>query len=130
MKRIGVLTSGEDSPGMNAAISAVVRKAMYHNLEVYGIYHGYAGLISGHIEKLELGSVGDIIQRGGFPSAADRVLASRLEARAVELLIEGKGGRCVGIQSNKIVDHDISEALAQKHTIDLDMYKLSKELSI
>jgi 6-phosphofructokinase 1 len=65
MKRIGVLTSGGDAPGMNAAIRAVVRKAMYHNLEVYGIYYGYQGLINGDIKKLELGSVGDIIHRGG-----------------------------------------------------------------
>ncbi|WP_379965476.1 6-phosphofructokinase [Ectobacillus sp. sgz5001026] len=319
MKRIGVLTSGGDSPGMNAAIRAVVRKGIFHDLEVYGIYHGYAGLISGHIEKLELGSVGDIIhrggtklytarcpefktlegqmqgiaqlkkfgiealvviggdgsyqgakkltehgfpcigvpgtidndipgtdftigfdtalntvidaidkirdtatshertyvievmgrhagdialwtgladgaetilipeakydmeeiiarlkrgtergkkhsiivvaegvgsaidigkkiqdatqfdtrvtvlghvQRGGSPSAFDRVLASRLGSRAVELLLEGKGGRCVGIQNNKIVDEDIIEALSHKHVIDLDMYQLSTELSI
>ncbi len=65
MKRIGVLTSGGDSPGMNAAIRAVVRKGMYHGLEVYGVYQGYTGLIAGNIKKLELGSVGDIIQRGG-----------------------------------------------------------------
>lgn len=50
---------------MNAAVRAVVRKAIYHDVEVYGIYNGYAGLISGKIEKLELGSVGDIIHRGG-----------------------------------------------------------------
>ncbi|CAM3858897.1 6-phosphofructokinase [Alkalicoccus chagannorensis] len=65
MKRIGVLTSGGDSPGMNAAIRAVVRKAIYHNLEVFGIYYGFQGLIDGNIEKMELGSVGDIIHRGG-----------------------------------------------------------------
>ncbi|MED1203213.1 6-phosphofructokinase [Heyndrickxia acidicola] len=65
MKRIGVLTSGGDAPGMNAAIRAVVRKAIYHGLEVYGIKQGYNGLINGKIEKMELGSVGDIIQRGG-----------------------------------------------------------------
>lgn len=65
MKRIGVLTSGGDSPGMNAAIRAVVRKALYHGIEVYGIYHGYDGFIKGNVEKLELGSVGDIIHRGG-----------------------------------------------------------------
>lgn len=65
MKRIGVLTSGGDSPGMNAAIRAVVRKAIFHDLEVYGIYQGYAGLIAGNIKKLEVGSVGDIIHRGG-----------------------------------------------------------------
>lgn len=319
MKKIGVLTSGGDSPGMNAAIRAVVRKAIYHNIEVYGIKHGYAGLISGNIEKLELGSVGDIIhrggtmlytarclefkteegqqkgieqmknhgieglvviggdgsfrgakkltekgypcigvpgtidndipgtdftigfntalntvldaidkirdtatshertyvietmgrdagdlalwaglaggaesiiipevdydmdeivsrinrghergkkhsiiivaegvgsgvefskkiqektnletrvsvlgyiQRGGTPTAFDRALASRLGARAVELLMEGKAGRMVGIERNEIVDHDILDALAKKHTIDQKMFQLSQELSI
>jgi 6-phosphofructokinase 1 len=319
MKRIGVLTSGGDSPGMNPAIRAVVRKAIYHNIEVYGVYGGYAGLISGNIKKLELGSVGDIIhrggtmlqsarcpefktpegqqkgieqlkahgieglvviggdgsyrgakaltekgfpcvgvpgtidndipgtevtigfdtalntvidaldkirdtatshertfvievmgrnagdialwsglaggaetilipeenynmediadrlqkghergkkhsiivvaegvcsgvdfakqlseatnfdtrvsvlghmQRGGSPTAADRVLASRLGARAVELLIEGKGGRAVGLEKNNLVDYDIIEALGRQHKLDLDLYTLSKELSI
>jgi 6-phosphofructokinase 1 len=319
MKKIGVMTSGGDSPGMNPAIRAVVRKAIYHNVEVYGIYGGYTGLISGNIKKLELGSVGDIIQRGGTmlqssrcpefktkegqqkgieqlkahgieglvviggdgsyrgakalteqgfpcvgvpgtidndipgteltigfdtalntvidsldkirdtatshertfvievmgrnagdialwaglaggaetilipeegydmndiveklrkgqergkkhsiiviaegvcsgvefakqvqnltnfdtrvsvlghiqrggsPTAADRVLASRLGARAVELLIEGKGGRAVGIEKNQLVDYDIIEALARVHTLDHDLYKLSMELSI
>ncbi|CEG28184.1 6-phosphofructokinase [Bacillus sp. B-jedd] len=320
MKKIGVLTSGGDSPGMNAAIRAVVRKAIFHEIDVYGIYGGYAGLISGNIKKLELGSVGDIIhrggtmlqsarcpefktregqqkgidqlrnfgieglvviggdgsyrgaealtkmgfpcvgvpgtidndipgteftigfdtalntvidaidkirdtasshertfiievmgrdagdialwaglaggaetilipeenydmediadklrrgnergkkhsiiviaegvgsgiefgrqlkettnfdtrvsvlghmQRGGSPTAADRVLASRLGAKAVELLLEGKGGRAVGIEQNKLVDYDIVEALNEKrHMLDLDLYKLSQELSI
>ena len=319
MKKIGVLTSGGDSPGMNPAIRAVVRKAIFHNVEVYGVYGGYTGLISGNIKKLELGSVGDIIhrggtmlhsarcpefktkegqqkgieqlreqgieglvviggdgsyrgakalteqgfpcvgvpgtidndipgteqtigfdtalntvidaidkirdtatshertfvievmgrdagdialwaglaggaetilipeenydmnevanrlrsgqergkkhsiivvaegvcsgvefarqlqeatkfdtrvsvlghiQRGGSPTAADRVLASRLGARAVELLIEGKGGRAVGIEKNQLVDYDIIEALDKKHKLDLDLFKLSKELSI
>ncbi|WP_078379428.1 6-phosphofructokinase [Sutcliffiella halmapala] len=319
MKRIGVLTSGGDAPGMNAAVRAVVRKAIFHNMEVYGIYRGYAGLIDGDIKELEVGSVGDIIhrggtmlysarceefktiegqlkgieqlkkhgiealvviggdgsyqgakkltehgfpcigvpgtidndipgtdftigfdtalntvidaidkirdtatshertyvievmgrhagdialwaglaggaetilipeakddmneviarlkrgsdrgkkhsiivvaegvgsgvefgkkiqeetkfetrvsvlghiQRGGSPTAFDRVLASRLGARAVELLLNGKGGRCVGIQSNELVDHDIIEALSRKHSLDHKMYDLSKELSI
>ncbi|PAE24179.1 MULTISPECIES: 6-phosphofructokinase [Bacillaceae] len=319
MKKIGVLTSGGDSPGMNAAVRAVVRKAIYHNIEVYGVYGGYSGLMSGNIKKLDLGSVGDIIhrggtvlqsarseefktkegqqkgieqmnkhgieglvviggdgsyrgakaltehgfpcvgvpgtidndipgtqytigfdtalntvidaidkirdtatshertfiievmgrdagdialcaglaggaetilipeagysmdeiaerlkkghergkkhsiivvaegvcsgvefakqikettnfdtrvsvlghmQRGGSPTAFDRVLASRLGAYAVELILEGKGGRAVGIQNNKLVDHDIIEILDREHTLDLDLYKLSKELSI
>ncbi|ESU30861.1 6-phosphofructokinase [Bacillus sp. 17376] len=319
MKRIGVLTSGGDSPGMNAAVRAVVRKAIYHDVEVYGVYGGYAGLMSGNIKKLELGSVGDIIhrggtflysarseefktkegqqegieqlnkfgieglvviggdgsyrgakalteqgfpcvgvpgtidndipgteftigfdtalntvidaidkirdtasshertfvvevmgrnagdlalwaglaggaetilipedphdmkdiarrlkkghergkkhsiivvaegvmtgydfakqlqeetdfdtrvtvlghvQRGGTPTAFDRVLASRLGARAVELLLEGKGGHAVGMEKNQLVDYDIIEALAKQHTVDLNLYKLSKELSI
>jgi 6-phosphofructokinase 1 len=319
LKKIGVLTSGGDAPGMNAAIRAVVRKAIYHDVEVYGIYNGYTGLIEGRIEKLELGSVGDIIhrggtklysarcpefktvegqkkgieqlkkhgieglvviggdgsymgakkltehgypcvgvpgtidndipgtdftigfdtalntvidsidkirdtatshertyvievmgrhagdialwsglaggaetilipeedydmddiigrlkrgndrgkkhsiiivaegvgsgvefakqiekatsletrvsvlghvQRGGSPTAFDRVLASRLGAYAVELLLEGKGGRCVGIQKNELVHHDILEILDRPHSVDKDMYQLSKELSI
>ncbi|MFE4704636.1 6-phosphofructokinase [Peribacillus simplex] len=319
MKRIGVLTSGGDSPGMNAAVRAVVRKAIFHEIEVFGIYHGYQGLINGNIKKLELGSVGDIIhrggtmlhtarcpefkteegqlkaieqlnklgiegiviiggdgsyrgakaltergfpcigvpgtidndipgtdftigfdtalntvidaidkirdtatshertyvvevmgrdagdialwaglaggaetilcpeyeydiedligklnrghdrgkkhsiiivaegvgsavdisrkieekagfetrvtvlghvQRGGSPSANDRVLASRLGAKAVELLLEGKGGRAVGIEQNQLVDYDIIEALGKPHTIDKKMYELSAELSI
>lgn len=319
MKRIGVLTSGGDSPGMNAAIRAVVRKAIFHQVEVFGVYYGYSGLISGNIKKLEIGSVGDIIhrggtmlytarceefktsegqakaieqlnrfgieglvviggdgsfrgaekltehgfptigipgtidndiagtdftigfdtalntvihaidkirdtatshertyivevmgrdagdialwsgladgaesilipeadydmeqivsrlkkghergkkhsiiivaegagsgvdiakqiqeeakletrvtvlghiQRGGSPTAFDRVLASRLGASAVELLLEGKEGRMVGIKSNRLYDIALSEALKQKHTIDEDMYKLSQELSI
>ncbi|MDX6152016.1 6-phosphofructokinase [Marinococcus sp. PL1-022] len=319
MKRIGVLTSGGDSPGMNAAIRAVVRKAIYHDLEVYGIQYGYAGLIEGDIEKMELGDVGDIIhrggtklytarceefrtpegrqkavdqlnargiealvviggdgsfrgaekltelgyptigvpgtidndipgtdytigfdtalntvidaidkirdtatshertyvievmgrnagdlalwsgladgaetilipeeeydmdqvvsrlrrghargkkhsiiiiaegvgsgtefgqkiqettnletrvtvlghiQRGGSPTGFDRVLASRLGARAVELLLNGKEGRMVGIEKNEIVDKSIPEVLKQKHQVDSGMYKLSQELSI
>jgi 6-phosphofructokinase 1 len=319
MKRIGVLTSGGDAPGMNAAVRAVVRKAIFHNIEVYGVIGGYAGLMSGNIKQLELGSVGDIIhrggtflqsarseefktkegqqkgieqlkkhgidglvviggdgsyrgakalteqgfpcvgvpgtidndipgteftigfdtalntvidaidkirdtasshertfiievmgrnagdialwsglaggaetvlipeaeqdikeiaqrlkkgqergkkhsiiivaegvmsgyeagkqikeetdmdtrvtvlghvQRGGSPTVVDRVLASRLGARAVELLLENKGGRAVGIEKNLLVDYDIIEALAMPHNVDMDLYKLSKELSI
>ena len=70
------------------------------------------------------------VQRGGSPSARDRVLASRLGARAVELLFEGKGGRAVGIENNQLVDYDIIEALKKRHTIDRKMYDLSTELSI
>lgn len=65
MQKIALLTSGGDAPGMNAAIRAVVRTGIYHNLEVYGIERGYAGLIEGVMHKLNLDSVADIIQRGG-----------------------------------------------------------------
>ncbi|MHA6260657.1 6-phosphofructokinase [Sporosarcina sp. CAU 1771] len=65
MKKIAVLTSGGDAPGMNAAVRSVVRKAIYEGVEVAGILNGYQGLIDGKIELLQLGSVGDIIQRGG-----------------------------------------------------------------
>ncbi len=65
MKRIGVLTSGGDAPGMNAAIRAVVRVAIYHGLEVSGIKRGYQGLLEGDIHDMDIASVGDIIHRGG-----------------------------------------------------------------
>ncbi|MBQ2678066.1 MAG: 6-phosphofructokinase [Firmicutes bacterium] len=65
MERIGVLTSGGDSPGMNAAIRAVVRCGIDAGLEVYGIERGYEGLIDGDIKPLDLTSVGDILHRGG-----------------------------------------------------------------
>jgi 6-phosphofructokinase 1 len=63
--RIGVLTSGGDSPGMNAAIRAVARTAIYNGLEVYGIMRGYQGLVENDIMKMESRSVANIIQRGG-----------------------------------------------------------------
>ena len=65
MKRIAVLTSGGDAPGMNAAIRAVVRGALFHKMEVYGIERGYEGLMNGDIRELEVSSVSDILQRGG-----------------------------------------------------------------
>ncbi len=65
VSRIGVLTSGGDAPGMNAAVRAVVRKAIYHGLEVVGIHRGFLGLLHKEFVKLSLGSVADIIHRGG-----------------------------------------------------------------
>ena len=65
VKRIGVLTSGGDAPGMNAAVRAVVRTAIFHNVECYGIRRGYNGLINGDIIRLDEKSVGHIINRGG-----------------------------------------------------------------
>ena len=65
MKRIGILTSGGDAPGMNAAIRAVKRKAIFHGVEVFGINYGFAGLVAGDIRRLEIADVGDKIQRGG-----------------------------------------------------------------
>lgn len=65
MKKIAVLTSGGDAPGMNAAIRAVVRNGIYNNLEVVGIKKGYDGLINANMEDMNLSSVADIIHRGG-----------------------------------------------------------------
>ncbi len=65
VKRIGVLTSGGDAPGMNSCVRAVVRTAMHHGVECYGIRRGYNGLITGDIIKLDEKSVAHIINRGG-----------------------------------------------------------------
>ncbi|WP_438432025.1 6-phosphofructokinase [Gorillibacterium sp. sgz500922] len=65
IRSIAVLTSGGDSQGMNAAVRAVVRSGLYHNLKVYGIQRGYYGLIHDDIREMDLRSVGDIIHRGG-----------------------------------------------------------------
>ncbi|MEL7648053.1 MAG: 6-phosphofructokinase [Sedimentibacter sp.] len=65
MKKIGVLTSGGDAPGMNAAIRAVVRYGIYNNINVVGIKNGYKGLVEGDSVEMSLSSVADIIHRGG-----------------------------------------------------------------
>ena len=65
VKRIGVLTSGGDAPGMNAAVRAVVRTCLYHGIEVYGIRRGWNGLIHGDIIKMDASSVSRTINRGG-----------------------------------------------------------------
>ena len=65
VKRIGVLTSGGDAPGMNACVRAVVRSALYHGIECYGIRRGYHGLIHGDVVKLNEKSVSHTINRGG-----------------------------------------------------------------
>ena len=79
MKRIAVLTSGGDAPGMNAAVRAIVRKGIYEGFEVYGINYGYAGLVAGDIRKLNPSDVSDMIGRGGtflysarYPEFANR----------------------------------------------------------
>ncbi|MDZ4676529.1 MAG: 6-phosphofructokinase [Oligoflexia bacterium] len=65
LKHIAVLTSGGDAPGMNAAIRAVVRTGIYHKLQVTAVIHGYQGLLDKEYKPLDLGSVSNIIQRGG-----------------------------------------------------------------
>lgn len=65
INKVAVLSSGGDAPGMNAAIRAVVRSALSHNLEVYGINNGYQGLVNNDIFKMDRGSVTNILNRGG-----------------------------------------------------------------
>ncbi|MDD2215247.1 MAG: 6-phosphofructokinase [Eubacteriales bacterium] len=89
MKTIGVITSGGDSPGMNAAIRAVVRSAIYHGLKVYGIERGYEGLINGDIQEMNVASVSDIIQRGGTilrTARSEDFMTSGGFQRAVDML--------------------------------------------
>lgn len=74
IKTIGVLTSGGDAPGMNAAIRAVVRVASYYGIKIMGIKKGYNGLIHGDMEELDARSVSDIIQRGGTELKTARCL--------------------------------------------------------
>lgn len=89
MKKIGILTSGGDAPGMNAAVRAAVRKALSMGMEVYGIERGYEGLLDGEINKMEWKSVGDILQRGGTilrTARSERFLTDEGQEHAVKML--------------------------------------------
>lgn len=77
LNKIGVLTSGGDSPGMNAAVRAVVRSAEFHNIHCYGIYKGFEGLISDEIKKLNARSVKNIVNKGGTILKSARCLEFR-----------------------------------------------------
>lgn len=96
IKKIGVLTSGGDAPGMNAAVRAVVRTALSKGMEVYGVKRGYVGLINGDIEKMDERSVSDIIHRGGTvlytarcPEFRTMEGVKKAKAKCDELGIEG-----------------------------------------
>ncbi|SDC56284.1 6-phosphofructokinase [Melghirimyces thermohalophilus] len=113
MNRIAVLTSGGDAPGMNAAIRAVVRKGHHHGLEVIGVRRGYTGLIQGDFTPMDLGSVGDIIHRGGTVLYSDRSSLFKTpegQARAVENL------KNEGIDGLVVIGGDGSFRGAQKLT--------------
>lgn len=130
MKKIGVLTSGGDAPGMNAAIRAIVRTAIYNNVEVYGIKRGYTGLLEGDIEKLNIYSVADIIHRGGTilrssrseyfrtPQGQQKAIAILEEIGIEGLIVIGGDGSFKGAQalSNKGVN-----AIGIPGTIDNDI---------
>ena len=140
MKTIGVLTSGGDAPGMNAAVRAVVRTACENGIKVYGINRGYQGLIDGDVRELNIRSVSDIIHRGGTMLYSARCKAFREEegiqqaiATCKKLGIEGmvviggdgsfRGARdlslrgipCIGIPGT--IDNDI---VSSDYTIGYD----------
>jgi 6-phosphofructokinase 1 len=108
IKNIGVLTSGGDSPGMNAAIRAVVRASLYHNLGVTGILKGYEGLINADFMPMDIKSVANIIQRGGtilktarseaFKTKEGRAIAHKnlVESEIDALVVIGGDGTFTG----------------------------------
>ena len=79
IKKIGILTSGGDAPGMNAIIYSVVKNAKKNNIDVIGIYRGYNGLIHGNLTPLSLMDVNNIVQRGGTILYSDRCLEFKTE---------------------------------------------------
>lgn len=132
IKKIGILTSGGDAPGMNAAIRAVVRSGIYKGCQVYGIYGGYQGLINGDIKRLYSADVSNIIQRGGTilktaRSAEFRTRDGRMKAAgqlAVNgidaLVVIGGDGSFTGA-GFLLREHDIP-VVGIPGTIDNDLY--------
>jgi len=131
MKSIAVLTSGGDSPGMNAAIRSAARIAINENMDVWGIYRGYEGLINGDMRKLNSSDVSNIIQRGGtilkssrserFMTKEGRVeAAANLKERGIEgLVVIGGDGSFKGAQVLE-EEHGIS-CIGIPGTIDNDL---------
>ena len=132
MKKIGLFTSGGDAPGMNAAIRAVVRMAVYNKLEVFGIRYGYRGIINGDIAALESRSVSNIIQRGGtilrtarsdeFTTREGREKAfNNLKQNGIEGLI-GIGGDGTLKGLSVFMDEFPVKVIGVPGTIDNDLY--------
>ncbi|GAB7218690.1 6-phosphofructokinase [Vibrio comitans] len=108
IKKIGVLTSGGDAPGMNAAVRGVVRTALSKGVEVFGIYDGYQGLYEDRIQKLDRSSVSDVINKGGtflgsarFPEFKDEAVRAKaienLKKHGIEaLVVVGGDGSYMG----------------------------------
>lgn len=113
IQKIGVLTSGGDAPGMNAAVRAVVRTALSKGIEVYGIYDGYLGLHQNRIEKLERYDVSDMINRGGTFLGSARFPEFKNESVRQEAIENMKSH---GIEALVVVGGDGSYMGAKKLT--------------
>ena len=138
IKKIGVLTSGGDSPGMNAAIRAVVRTCAYHNIECTGIYRGYQGMIEGDFKEMGPRSVNNIINKGGTilksarskefmtpegrKKAHDNLVKHKIDAFVV---IGGNGSFTGGLLFNKEYGFPV---IGIPGTIDNDIYGTSHTL--
>ena len=132
IKCVGILTSGGDAPGMNAAIRAITRAAIYHGLTVKAIYRGYKGLITGEIKEFKTEDVSNIIQRGGtilktsrcdeFKTPEGRALAyeTMLKEGIDALVVVGGDGSITGAY-NLAKEFDIP-CIALPGTIDNDLY--------
>ncbi len=130
MKRIAVLTSGGDSPGMNAALRAVVRTGIFYNLEVWGIEKGFTGLLEGKFRLMSLPSVGGILHRGGTILQTSRsekfktpeglnIAVERLKELAIDGLVAiGGDGTLRGIRD---LNHLGVRAIGIPATIDNDL---------
>ena len=131
IQSIGVLTSGGDSPGMNAAIRAVTRSAIFAGWKVYGLYRGYEGLINGEIKEFTSESVSNVIQRGGTilkTARSKEFMTEEGRAKAYEnlrrhhidaLVVIGIGGSYLGARAAR--EHDI-RIIGLPGTIDNDLY--------
>lgn len=138
IKKVGVLTSGGDSPGMNAAIRSVVRTCAYHHIECIGIYRGYQGMIEGDFKDMGPRSVNNIVNKGGtilksarstdFKSIEGRKIAHEnlLKAGIDALVVIGGDGTFTGaLQFNKEFDFPI---MGIPGTIDNDIFGTSHTL--
>lgn len=138
----GVASAAEDViiPEKDFDIAAVAKKLK--DSRARGQKHGIIVLAEGVMSAAEfaekLKPYGDFqlrattlghTQRGGSPTAFDRVLASRMGVYAVELLMQGKGGLAIGIQNNKLVAHNMLDLFDSKHEADMDLYKVAEDLA-
>lgn len=131
MKRVAVLTSGGDAPGMNAAIRAVVRTGLYNGWEMYGVRHGFAGCINGEIRQLGPRDVGGIIQQGGTilgsarspefkTEAGQRKALREFNQRGIDALVVIGGN---GSQTGANALHQLGfPVVGVASTIDNDLY--------
>ncbi len=138
IKKIGVMTSGGDSPGMNAAIRSVVRTCAYHNIECAGIYRGFEGVIEGDFKAMDARSVKDIINKGGtvlksarskeFRTEEGRLVAyNKLKEAKIDalVLIGGDGTFNGGLLFNKEFNFPV---IGIPGTIDNDIFGTSHTL--
>jgi len=129
-KKIGILTSGGDAPGMNAAIRAVVRTAMAHDIQVFGIKRGYEGLIAADIREMSAKDVSDIIYRGGTilrTARCEEMMTEEGPAKAAQvckilalnaLVVIGGDGSLAG--AAKLAKHGVN-VIGIPASIDLDL---------